>query len=185
MKPRELDPRRLDVERFAAQGGRLEGDWPLADMARLLDSCDKAYRPGANDRVHWAVRGEQRRQAGRGANAWMQLVLDARVDLTCQRCLSAVQVALGVNRWFHFVADEQQAAVLDAESDDEVLASSRSLDLRELAEDELLLALPLVPRHEVCPQPLLPPAEAANLNDDPKPAESPFAALAALKRGPH
>ena len=34
-----------------------------------------------------------------------------------------------------------------------MLALSRALDLRELVEDELLLALPLVPRHEVCPEP--------------------------------
>jgi uncharacterized protein len=35
-----------------------------------------------------------------------------------------------------------------------VLALEPALDLKELVEDELLLALPLVPRHEVCPEPL-------------------------------
>lgn len=185
MKPREHDPRRLDVERFAADGGRLEGDWPLADMVRLCDACHVAPGPQAPDRVRWSVQGERRKQAGQGAHTWLRLTLDTHVDLTCQRCLSAVTVRLGVDRWFHFVANEQQAAALDVESDDDVLVSSRSLDLRELAEDELLLALPLVPRHEVCPQPLLPPDRAADLPDDSSPAENPFAALAALKRRPH
>jgi uncharacterized protein len=61
-----------------------------------------------------------------------------------------------------------------------VLALPRTLDLRELVEDELLLALPLVPRHDTCPVPL-------NLTVDPvetdAPAErkNPFAALQALK----
>ncbi|MEO8123637.1 MAG: DUF177 domain-containing protein [Burkholderiales bacterium] len=186
MKPREHDPRRLDVERFATEGGRLEGDWPLANMVRLCDACHVALGPGAPDRIRWSARGERRKQAaGQVAHAWLRLMIDTRVDLTCQRCLSAVQVTLAVDRWFHFVADEQQAAALDAESDDDVLASSRSLDLRELAEDELLLALPLVPRHEVCPQPLPAPVEAAGQHDDPGAAESPFAVLAALKRRPH
>ena len=35
-----------------------------------------------------------------------------------------------------------------------MLALEPALDLRGLVEDELLLALPLVPRHEVCPEPL-------------------------------
>ena len=51
-----------------------------------------------------------------------------------------------------------------------------------LIEDELLLALPLVPRHEQCPEPL----PRAFVEDDPAidPADNPFAVLAALKRGP-
>ena len=48
---------------------------------------------------------------------------------------------------------------------------------RELIEDELLLAMPIVPRHEVCPEPLV--ATVDELPDDPAP--NPFAALAALK----
>ena len=61
---------------------------------------------------------------------------------------------LGVDRRLFFVAGEDAAAALDTESDDDVLALEPFLDLRGLVEDELLLALPLVPRHEVCPEPL-------------------------------
>lgn len=185
MKPHPHDPLRLDVERFAAEGGALEGQWPLAGMTRLLDSCDAAFRPGANDTVRWSVHGEQRRQPGQGVNAWLRLVLAARVDLTCQRCLSAVPVTLAVDRWFRFVAGEEQAAALDADSEDDVLASSRSFDVHELAQDELLLALPLVAKHDVCPQPLRAPAAAAPQGDEADAPPSPFAALAALKRKPH
>jgi uncharacterized protein len=67
-----------------------------------------------------------------------------------------------------------------------VLALTRHLDALELVEDELLLSLPLVPRHEVCPQPL--PVTTAELPEDEDGDEerpNPFAALAALKgRGP-
>jgi len=58
------------------------------------------------------------------------------------------------------------------------LALTRALDLIGLIEDELLLALPLVPRHDVCPQPL-------KVQDDAEPFEErahPFAALCSLKR---
>ena len=55
----------------------------------------------------------------------------------------------------------------------------KALGVPELIEDELLLALPLVPRHDVCPAPL----PRAFVEDDPAtdPADNPFAALAALK----
>jgi uncharacterized protein len=58
-----------------------------------------------------------------------------------------------------------------------VLALERALDLHELVEDELLLVLPMVPRHETCTPPAgaaTPPAPA----DDAQAAPHPFAALA-------
>ena len=107
----------------------------------------------------WQAVGERRRRyAAAESRAWLQLTLDTDVKLTCQRCLGPVETPLKVERWFQFVAGEEQAAQLDADSEEDVLASTRSLDLHQLAEDELLLALPLVPRHEVCPQPLQPAA---------------------------
>ena len=57
-------------------------------------------------------------------------------------------------------------------------ALTTALDLPMLLEDELLLALPLVPRHDVCPEPL-----PRAFRDEADAAERPFAALAALKQG--
>ena len=182
MKPH--DPRRLDVERFATDHGRLQGQWPLNGMQRLVEACHVEVLPAASDQVDWQAVGERRRRhVGADANAWLQLRLDTQVSLTCQRCLGPVEASLQVERWFQFVAGEEQAAQLDADSEEDVLASTRSLDLHQLAEDELLLALPLVPRHEVCPQPLRPAAPPDSQQVEP--AANPFSALAALKRGSH
>jgi uncharacterized protein len=87
-------------------------------------------------------------------------------------------VPLSVDRRVFFVAGEDAAASLDAESEDDVLPLA-PLDVKALVEDELLLALPLVPRHEACPEPL--PFEPG---PEAPASEHPFAALAALKRGP-
>ena len=182
MKTHEFDPLRLDVERFASDGGSLQGDWPLGGMRRLAETCHAEAQPAATGRVAWQAVGERRRRVAATPEAWLQLSLDATVRLTCQRCLGPVEAPLKFERWFHFVAGEEQAAQLDAESEEDVLASTRSLDLHQLAEDELLLALPIVPRHEACPQPLLPPADPPAAEDD---APHPFAALAGLKRGVH
>ena len=61
----------------------------------------------------------------------------------------------------------------------------RALKLLDLLEDELILALPIVPRHTVCPDPLAydPGVAAAEDSAQTEAPAHPFAALAGLKRG--
>lgn len=177
MITRAHDPRRLDVAAVAAAGAALGGRWPLSELARLAD--DAAGQ--VDEPVAWSARFEQRRESGAAPQVWLQLQAQARVARQCQRCLQPVLLALDVDRAFRFAASEDEAAALDAESEDDVLVLSRQFDLRELVEDELLLALPIVPKHEQCPVPL-PAAQSERADEAAAPAH-PFAALAALKRG--
>jgi uncharacterized protein len=174
MKQHPPDPRRLDVAAAAAAALQLEGRWPVAGFERLADGM-----PQDTD-VAWSVRGQLRPVPGAEAEVWLHLVARARVWRDCQRFLQPVALELELSRPLRFVADEATAAALDAESEDDVLVASRSLDLHELVEDELLLALPLVPMHDRCPRPL--PMAAGDAATEPAP--NPFAALAVLKRGP-
>ena len=177
MSPRGFDPTCLDVEAFAVEGAELSGSWPLADFDRVGESAMADAAPGDADRVAWRARG--RRVAGRGGefSTWLDLDAEATISLQCQRCLAAVRVPLAVDRKFSFVSGEDAAAAIDASSEDDVLAMTRALDLRELIEDELLLAMPLVPRHAICPEPL------PVTDDDPvEERPNPFAALAGWKR---
>jgi uncharacterized protein len=178
MSSREHDPRRLDVTVFAKEAGQLDGHWPLRALMRLLETRHPDACADDGDDVVWQARGEWRQASGSAGQPWLHLRATVQLALVCQRCLGAVLEPVSVERDFLFVAGEDAAAQLDADSDDDVLALTRALDLRELVEDELLLALPLVPRHVLCPEPL-PQADAAEVAD-----EHPFAVLAALKRGP-
>lgn len=178
MTAREFNPRRLDVEAFAKAGGQEAGEWPVGDLERLADGV-VAKDAGPGSTVRWSVRGEQRRPSGAEAEIWLHLKAGSVLQLQCQRCLSPVETALEVERSLRFVAGEKQAAALDAEIEDDVLALGKNLDLRELIEDELLLALPLVPRHDICPQPLR-FGHAPEREPDARP--NPFAALEALKK---
>jgi uncharacterized protein len=181
MRARPLDPLRLDVEAFAKDGARLEGEWPMASLERLVDVAHPDAKPSGSDQAHWHAEGEQRPVKGSAPQTWLHVGATARLSLVCQRCLGPVDTPLQAERSFLFVADEDTAARLDADTEDEdVLAMTRALDLRALVEDELLLALPLVPRHEVCPEPL--PMTLGDDTPEEAPA-NPFAALAALKRG--
>lgn len=181
MKARDFDPQRLDVQEFARAGARLSGQWALSALRRLAASQHE-QAPAAERGVQWSVTGERIERVGAEPQIWLHLKANARVALECQRCLGPVDEQIVVERSFRFVPGESQAEALDADSEEDVLAVTRSLDLQELVEDELILALPLVPRHEVCPQPLRAP-QAEELPDDAPERPNPFAVLAQLKKG--
>ena len=178
MKTRQPDPRKLDVAAAAADALVLEGRWPLAGFERVADGV---AQPGD---VHWSLRGEQRASAGHAPEVWLHLTARAQVRRDCQRCLEPVALDLSLARAFRFVADEATAEAMDADSEDDVLVLPRRLDLHALVEDELLLALPLVPMHATCPQRL--PMSAGTLADatEAAPAKNPFAVLSGFKREP-
>lgn len=179
---RDFDPRKLDVAAFARDAGSLQGQWPAAELARLADAAAPEAPASAWPAVQWSVRGELRTPRGSEPQTWLFLEASAQAALTCQRCLQPVPEALHLERWFRFARDENEAASLDADSDDDVLALTRSLDLRELVEDELLLGLPLVPRHQVCPEALPVPSDDDVAETEREGRPNPFAVLAALKK---
>jgi len=178
---RTFDPHRLDVAAFAQAEGRLDGEWPLLRMPRLMQDALPLSAGSPAQGVVWSARGA--RKAVAGGETEIRLQLQARTALlqTCQRCLQPMTVPLDVRPGLRFVRGEAQAEALDEDSEEDVLALTPALDLLPLIEDELILALPLVPRHELCPQPLPMSAGTAELAaaDD---AEHAFAGLASLLR---
>ncbi len=192
MNRRSFTLDKLDIPAFAVAGASLQGSLVLERLPRLRESLHPERAMDAPDTtVTWQVRGEARSRPGGAPGLWMHLQAHTVALLTCQRCLRRVDEPLAVDHWFHFVDNETLAAELDAESEEEdVLVISRSFDLPELIEDELLLALPLAPCHVVCPElPRLPvdvtvdelqADPAADVTDGAK--RRPLAGLADLKR---
>lgn len=177
---KDLAPQRLDVRRFAEEEGDMQGTEELRRLPRLAAETTDAD-PALP--VHWHARGELRNPQHHAPEVWMHLEANAVLPLVCQRCLQPVDVPVAVDRSFRFVADEATAAAQDDASEEDLLALSRSFDLLELVEDELLMDLPVVPRHEVCPEPVKmsavdPEFEAAETGK-----ENPFAVLGRLKTG--
>jgi uncharacterized protein len=172
------DPRHLDVAAFAAAQARLSGEWPLAALHRL----EPATTGPTDTSVVWATHGERREQPPAAAEIWMHLRASITLELVCQRCLQSMPQALNVLRSFRFVKDEAEAERLDEHSEDDVLALGHPLDLLALVEDELILALPLIPRHEVCPHPLTAPTGVPQ--SSPSREDNAFAVLATLRQRP-
>lgn len=145
---KEFVATQLDVLAFAQDGAQLSGADALRQFSRLQAEAPQA---GDTRTVRWTARGEQRAVRGAATQIWLHLQAQVVLPLTCQRCLGPVDVTVQVDRSFRFVADEATAEAEDDEAEEDLLAVSRSFDLQGLIEDELLMEMPVVPRHAQCP----------------------------------
>lgn len=157
---------KIDLLDFARQGREAEGEIGVASLARV-DS------PDPSGSIRWDAAGSL---VGRDQTPQLHLVIDGSLALVCQRCLAPMRQRVAIDTRFVIAHDETIAARLDEDDAYDVIVQAPDFDLNLLVEDEMILALPISPRHEVCPPG---PADRAA----PLQRPSPFAALAALKGG--
>jgi uncharacterized protein len=185
MKASPYNPRHLDVEHFATETASVQGRWALSSLPRLqeLQVAGAASRADGDSEITFSAHGELLANPGGAPGIALRLQAQATVTLVCQRCLQALALKVGIDQRYRFVDDEETAAGLDADSDDDdFLALTPSLDLCVLVEDELLMALPIVPRHDDCEIPAgadTGSGEGQEAVDGDAP--NPFAVLAGLK----
>ena len=181
-----VDATRLNVQALADAGAALNESLLLCKLERLApESVDLK----AENTINWRAKFELRENAGGQASGhsdvWVHIEATASIALTCQRCLTAVLTPLAVAQWYRFVDSEDIAMAEDDASDEDLLVMAPQFDLLAVLEDELLMALPLVPMHDVCPVSSALSAHSAGRVDHAEPdAEKPhpFAALAQLKK---
>lgn len=196
MKARAFLPEKLDIKAFIEAEAQLAGETPVTDLTRLADAASPEADLAGMLPVRWQVTGRLVPQRVGEPELWLDLTAEAELDMECQRCLHPVRERMTVSRSIRFARDEAEAARLDADSDDDVLAVSRQFHLLELVEDELIMAQPIVPRHSECPSDIVnlmqddtetpvpgsPPADAGEAEPAAQAKPHPFAALAALKK---
>jgi DUF177 domain-containing protein len=170
MDPVVIDPRQFANERATASGSVAAST--LGRLAEVLFDAGAGQQRGGM--IHYCVTGfvTPKDQPA------LRLEVDGEISLCCQRCLGPLAYPLAVQRELVLVAgaDEFEQAADEPDSVDMVPLVAR-IDLRELVEEEVLLALPLAPRHPAgaCR------SSAAEQAPSP-PGASPFAALARLKK---
>jgi uncharacterized protein len=171
---------RLNIPAFAAEGEPLAGTTLLQNMERLAQESSGL----ATDlTIKWQARAELRAGSGADDDIWLHLTASTSIPLTCQRCMTAVESPIDIDQWYRFVATEDIAMAEDDESEEDLLVLEPQFDLLAVLEDELIMALPVVPMHELCPvtvpmQAGEPPADASAEKPNP------FAVLAQLKTPP-
>jgi uncharacterized protein len=158
----------IDAFEFCRSNGHREGSTPVADMPRLVADC-----ADSSGELAWTIQGGQTKQGYPS----MTLSVSGPVRLVCQRCLQPFGYQIDSSTMLVLGKDDAQADEIEEVLDDEsidVIVGSHSCDIRQLLEDEALLALPQAPKHEVCP-------DTALLDAIKSEKVSPFAALKSLK----
>jgi len=156
-----LQPVAIDGLAFARNAAVLEGRLGLESLPRLA-------RSGCSGSVlDFVLTGEINERGKPG----LKLAVDGSARLQCQRCLGSLDLPVHLESQLEFASSE--AEIMAADDDIERVVAGRELSVAALVEDEVLLALPMVPRHEQC-------GAAAGLGANAKP--SAFQALAALRK---
>ncbi len=149
---------------------------PLSGLERL---CDPLADDTGVVRVKLLFDRDERRAMV------IHSALDVEVKMVCQRCLELVTLPIHSETVYAVVKEGADTQSLP-KGYDVLEVGEDPLDLMTLVEDELLLALPIVPAHdpEDCQQP-------GTVHDEPEPSEdevtrsNPFSVLAQLKRDPN
>lgn len=159
-------PAVIDPLRLADEGAELHGALGLGDMPRLLELC--ADDSGTASVDLYFERGAQGLRQMHGT-------VRAEVPVVCQRCLMPFRQAISAETWQVLLKPGEPSAVVADDAD--ALVVTKPLPLSEIIEDELLLAMPMIPRHAPG-QCRTNTAESASAIRE----TNPFAALHRLKR---
>lgn len=136
--PRSSLPRSVAVRKLAAQSQSLCGVIDGAGLPRLSEAVSAISGP---------VTVELRFDPGTAGFPEVTGRVSAQVAMVCQRCLGALTVALDVPIAVAVVQDIAAEQRLPRRLDPWIVADEEG-DLHDLAEEELLLALPIVALHE-------------------------------------
>jgi uncharacterized protein len=161
-------PERVDASRMVQARRSFQGTLPLASLSRLRASL------AADDGV-----ADYDLEFGRDelGVAYLALRVDAELPLVCQRTLEVYRQPVHVEQRLGLIGHESDEAALPP-GYEALLIADGQVHPAEVIEDELILALPVVP---------LKPGAPLDWNDGPDsdPADeeppNPFAVLAKLK----
>lgn len=132
----------IDGLEFAQAASKLQGAWPVTEFARLRDALRTE-----EGTLRYELQGMPEAH-GRPA---LRLIVDGVLPLVCQRCLGALEYPLHIEALLLLAATQAEvdAEPLEAEGPESIVAG-REMAVQALVEDEVLLAIPIAPRHAAC-----------------------------------
>jgi uncharacterized protein len=157
----------IDALEFARGEQELRGSLPVATLKRLEDVLSDSE--GTLDFVLHGSRDDRNRPQ-------LHVEVTGRLHLQCQRCLGLLEYDAAVDNTLLVLPRGVEPEDIDDPEGPDAIEASPELDVAGLIEDEVLLSLPLAPRHAEgsCQSRLRSRLEGA---EPPKP----FAELAALR----
>ena len=157
-------PESVDFLKQVERNAGYEGAWPVSSFERLAEAI-------CSNQGEVAARLKFTTRAG---TPCLDGYVQADLELRCERCLDPVMQHVESEFRFGLITNEAEADLLPKEFEP-LLVSDGEQSLVELVEDELLLSLPIVARHEdECSEILLKHKDNEKLQHD---THRPFAAL--------
>lgn len=156
----------IDCQRFASENGVLQATLAVETLTRLHDQLS-----ATTGELSYRLTGAY----GDRGQLCLGLEVTGVLQLVCQRCLGPLAHRVEIHSRLEMLPEGAEVTQDELEDDSrDYLPWEKALDVPSLVEDEVILALPVAARHEVCD--LQGRAEAGE-------NVSPFAALASLKSG--
>ena len=130
----------IDTAKFAREATELSGAFSPAQMPRVA-----AQLFDLNGDIRYVVRGYV---TGRGGPA-IAIRITGSVNLRCERCLERLQYDLLLERDLVLLNGIDEFGPRDDEDDlVDIIPATPHLDLHATLEEEVMLGLPMAPRHE-------------------------------------
>jgi uncharacterized protein len=153
----------IDGFQFARDRSVREGRLGLDRLGRLAEM--KCSTSGLRYRLEGGIDAEGR--------FCLILGVSGSVSLICQRCLDRLDFPVEIDARLELAREPRE--IVQAEDDIDRVLAAKEMDVAALVEDEVILALPMVPKHERC-------AIGEDHGAAVPARETPFGALIALKR---
>ena len=166
----KIIPEHIDPFRYAEQNLRLDGAVKIADMQRLRSNVNSS-----GDSVTVDLQFGVDEQGVTFIKGWLK----TRLTLQCQRCMEPYIYEIMSNFIVGVVSTLDEANALP-EQYEPALAKEGELALRELIEDEIILNLPIIPRHD--PEDCKIKLPLADSGWEQSKNENPFQVLESLKK---
>lgn len=165
-------PHRFNPDLLARDGTRFELVLPQSQMSRLADIVSST----GHDMVFSALFSRRKDH----------IVISGRLktafSLVCQRCLESMSVTIDEPYELVFVEDQEQAEELPKQLDPVILDEHGHIHVVDLFEDEVILHVPDIPKHEDATACQVAATEFGNLPADVEEGKpNPFDALKDLR----
>lgn len=135
----------IDAFEFSRLKERAQGVFGVSELSRL--SAESVDRTGS---ISWSVAGG----SDKYEHLQLTLSISGAVNLVCQRCLNALPFEIASESVLVLAKDDDDADAIEQMLNNDaidVIVGSSAFDVGYLVEDEVLLALPVAPKHDVCP----------------------------------
>jgi uncharacterized protein len=135
-------PQLIDYLRYTEARRIVEGDILLSECPRLLDLVSKDSDPNQafNFKFEFGI--------DEFANRFVKGKVTGQLKLACQRCMDVLDYPIDIELALAFIKKKEQEQEIVGLYDSFYVESKDPIDFYALIEDEIILSLPLIAKHE-------------------------------------